>query len=109
MSQDQSFAEVKGAPAVEHQKKLARQKKEQDKIQKKFKQFFTVKNGKLLSIKVNKNGAYSTYINMKSKMEKKSKGSYEAQVKLWKKEGLWIPEEDYNDTCQLYIEELQKG
>lgn len=109
MSQDQSFAEVKGAPAIEHQKKLAREKKAQSKAPKKSKQFFTVKDGKVLSITVKPNGAYSTYVGTKAKMEKKSKGSYETQVKLWKKDNLWVAEEDFNDTCQLYVEELQKG
>ena len=83
MSEDQSFAEVKGSPAIEHQKKLQREKKALSKVPKKQKQFFTVKDGKVLSITVKPNGAYSNYVGTKTKMEKKSKGSYETQVKLW--------------------------
>lgn len=106
INSDASFAEVQGAPAVEHQKKIQRQLKAEKKIAKPSKQFFTVKDGKLLAVKVKKNGAYTTYVDSKVKMEKKSKGSYLTQVKAWQKAGLWVSEEDFQDKCEQLKAEL---
>jgi hypothetical protein len=103
---DASFSEVTGAPAVEHQKKIQRQLKAQKKIVKPSKQFFTIKDGKVLSVKVKENGAYSTYVGTKSKMEKKAKGSYFNQVKVWQKQGMWVSEEDYQEHCEKIKAEL---
>jgi hypothetical protein len=109
LNQDASFQEVQGAPAVEHQKKIQRQLKASKKYQKPFKQFFTIKDGKVLSVKVKENGAYSTYVGTKAKMEKKEKGSYFNQVKVWQKQNLWVSEEDFQEFCDQAKTELQVG
>jgi len=109
LSKDESFSNVKGAPAVEHQKKIQRQLKAEKKIVKPSKQFYTVKDGKVLSVTVKANGAYSTYIGTKNKMEKKAKGSYFTQVKLWQKAGQWVSEEDYQEHCEDVRSKLAKG
>lgn len=106
INQDASFAEVAGAPSVEHQKKIQRQLKAQKKIAKPYKQFFTLKDGKVLSVKVKENGAYSTYVGTKNKMEKKEKGSFFTQVKVWQKQGLWVSEEDYQEECEKIKSQL---
>jgi uncharacterized lipoprotein NlpE involved in copper resistance len=108
INSDPSFAEVPGSPAIEHQKKLARAKKVAAKVAKPSKQFYTIKDGKVLSIKVKQNGAYSTYVGTKAKMEKKAKGSYFSQVKVWQKAGLWVSEEDFQEHCEKIKDELAK-
>lgn len=101
---DKSFAEVQGAPAVEHKKKLAREAKAAAKKKTPYKEFFTLKDGKVLRVKFKTNGAYSTYVATKAKMKK---DAYDLQVKSWKKEGLWIAEEDYQDKSAEIIAELK--
>lgn len=105
---DPGFAEATKAPQIEHAKKLARAKSAAAKIIKPSKQFFTIKDGKVLSVKVNSSGAYSSYVANKNKMEKKAKGSYFNQVKVWQKAGAWVPEEDYQEHCEKIKDQLAR-
>ena len=100
--------EVRQSAEIEHAKKLVRENKKKAKLPKKEKQFFTVKDGKVLSIKVKPSGAYSTYIGTKKKWDKKDKNGYSVTVAKWKSDGLWVSEEDYNEKCSKIIEELNK-
>lgn len=109
-TKDPSYAEVLGSPSVEHQKKIQRQLKKDKKIAKPYKQFFTIKDGKILSVKVKANGAYSTYVGSKAKMEKERKNSYFDQVKKWQQENLWVSEENFQDECEkTKLELANKG
>ena len=104
---DPTISEVQGAPAIEHQKKIQKKLSAEKKIVKPFKQFFTVKDGKLLSVKVKANGAYSTFIAQKVKMEKKEKGSWDAQIRLMKKAGTFVSEDAYQDKVDEIKAELE--
>ncbi len=109
LAQDPSFEDAPKDAATEHQKKIQKNISKKRFQPKPFKQFFTLKDGKILSVKVKENGAYSTYIASKAKMEKQAKGSYALQVKAWKKDGLWVAEEDYNEKIYELKNELKKG
>lgn len=93
-SVSKTFKEAVGIPANEHAKKKAKEKSDLAKKSKPEEIFYTIKNGKILQVKVKPNGAYSTYIGRKAKM---TKDAYESNVKAWKAEGKWLSEEDYQE------------
>lgn len=98
---DKTFAEVQGAPAVEHKKALARKTKAEAKKAKKEKVIYTMKDGKLLMVKIRANGAYSTYVGTKSKMK-----NWKDLVDQWKKKDQWVSEEDYQEFVADTITKL---
>jgi hypothetical protein len=98
---DKTFAEVQGAPAVEHKKALARKAKQEAKKAKKEKVIYTMKDGKILQVKIKPNGAYSTYIGTKSKMK-----NWKDIVATYQKAGTWVSEENYEEFVAETIEKL---
>ena len=98
---DKTFAEVQGAPAIEHKKSLARKAKAEAKKAKKEKVIYTMKDGKLLMVKIKPNGAYSTYVGTKTKMK-----NWKDLVEQWKKKDQWVSEENYQDFVAETIEKL---
>lgn len=102
---NKTFKEQPGTPANAHAKKKAKEKSAREKESKTDLVFFTVKEGKVLKVKVKKNGAYSEYIGSKKKA---SKEEFETNLKKWKSEGVWISEDDYKDKVSELIESLNK-
>lgn len=98
---DKTFADVQGAPAIEHKKALARKAKAEAKKAKKEKVIYTMKDGKLLMVKIKPNGAYSTYVGTKTKMK-----NWKDLVEQWKKKDQWVSEENYQDFVAETIEKL---
>lgn len=106
--EDPSFADVTKSPEIEHAKKIARAASKAKKLVKPSRTFHTLKDGKVLKVSVNSSGAFSSFIDTKKKMEKRAKGSFDVQVKLWKKSGSWVSEEDYQEHCEKIKDELAK-
>lgn len=101
---NKTFKEVEGNPANAHAKKKAKEKSVKEKASKSDLVFFTLREGKILKVKVKKNGAYSEFIATKSKLKKEQ---FESSVRDWKSQGCWISEEDYNDKVSSLIEKLK--
>lgn len=98
----ETFKESTGIPANAHAKKKAKEKSDAQKSSNKLEKiFFTIKDGKILKIKVKPNGAYSDYVGKKSKL---TKDAFEANLKKWKADGQWLSEDDYQDK----VSEVQK-
>lgn len=97
----QKYSEQPGLPANAHAKKKAKEKK-QDKASK---EIFTVKDGKLLSVKVKENGSYFSYIGTKKKLG----SQYDLMLKDWNKKNLFVNEFDLKEKVEEIRKELIKG
>jgi hypothetical protein len=98
-----TFKESTGIPANEHAKKKSKEKSVLAKKEKPEEIFYTIKNGKILQIKVRANGAYSSFVGKKSKLPK---DTFDVNVKTWKTEGTWLSEEDYEEKVSAVQKRL---
>jgi len=107
LEQDKTFKEQTGVPGNAHAKKLAKQQERIAKLKSQFSEtFFTVKNGKLLKIVVKPNGAHSSYLGVKAKLDKKNKEAMLASIKGWEKEGAWLNEHEADEKISVVVQRL---
>lgn len=97
----EKYSEQPGLPANVHAKKKAKEKKEV----KAFKELFTIKDGKILSVKVKENGTYFSYVGTKKKLG----DQFELMLKKWNKEGIFVNEYDLKDKAKEVRSQLLKG
>jgi len=84
-----------GTPFIEHKKKQARIKKEILEVI----ELFTVKENKVLKIKVTKQNVFSEYIGNKKRMGKQ----FEVMMKKWIEEGKFVNEYE----LKIHIDSLR--
>ena len=102
LQKEETFKTSKGLPANEHAKKLAKADSAKKAKKPKYKEFFTIKNGKYLHVIVKENGLYSSYVGKDKRLTQEQKKQYISQ---WEKEGIWVPEHKADD---FFSEEIKK-
>jgi len=107
---DKTFKEQQGVPANAHAKKLNKQFERVAKLKSEFQEiFYTLKDGKILKVVAKPNGAHSTFIGSKVKMDKKhGKETVNAMIRVWEKEGCWLPEHLADDKLAEAVANLDE-
>ena len=103
--QGETFKDALGLPANQHAKKKAKEAaaKKAGKKDGLSKQFYSIRNGKMLMITATPKGAYSTYIGRTKKM---TKDQIQKTVADWSKQGLYIDEYDSQNLVGKAREEM---
>lgn len=101
--EDKTFAESPGLPANAHAKKLSKAKAKAEKEKAIFqKTVYTVNGNKVVQITIYPKGAKSVYMGNKKKDEE----HFKKQIADWKKEGVWIGQDDFEDKCEEIRKQL---
>ncbi len=93
-----------GTPQNQQLKKLVKEKADAKKGKKYEKVFYTLQAGKVLKVTAKPHGACTEFVGSKKKNEE----MFKASIAKWKKEEVWISEDDYEDTISLAVMELQE-
>lgn len=104
---DVTFADAKGTEANQHAKRLAKEKSRKElRAKQKYETFYTQKGTKVLKVTFKKNGQYQEYIGNMAK--KKEAEMLKANIKIWEKDGIFVPEHKLEEFAAEKIAALNK-
>jgi hypothetical protein len=106
----EKFSDNPGLPANEHAKKKAKEasKAKAEKANDQFvKQVYTQSGSKILSAKISPKGDFQSYV---GNLNKKKESAYlKEQIELWKKRGIWISQDVYQEESAKIVQEMTEN